>query len=126
MKIILEKVYKLSEDYQEIFINNSSETHVQYNEVRQSSRTIHQDHYENLYILEPHTLYKIEYKLKSNTQKNDNIQLIFDKKLIKAGLINGGIDIENNVAYFYNCGENNIMIQDKAELGIWVAHITLK
>lgn len=123
MNVIVDKIYKLSDDYQDIFINNSAKTHVKYNPVMLSSRTIHKDHYDDIYILEPHKFYKIEYELKNFTEnEKDEIGLFFDKKLINSGLIKNGVDKENNIVYFYNSGENSVMIQNKAVIGGWFSY----
>lgn len=119
MDIRVRKIYKLSEDYQEIFINNSAETNVKYNEVKLSSRTIHKDHYDDIYILEPHVFYKIEYILEKYKDDKKQVVLHFNKKLINSGLLKDEVDFVNNVLYVYNCGENNVMIQDKAVIGEW-------
>lgn len=119
MNIIVKEVYKLSDDYQDIFINNTSKTHVKYNPVMLSSRTIHKDHYDDIYILEPHKYYKIKYELKNFKETDNQIGFWFDKKIINAGLVKNDMDKDNNIVYFYNSGENSIMIQNKAVIGGW-------
>lgn len=119
MDIIVKKIFKLSDDYQDIFINNSAKTHVKYNPVMLSSRTIHQDYYDDIYILEPHKFYKIQYELKNFKQTKNKVSYFFDNKLMNAGLIRNGMDTDNQMVYFYNSGENSIMIQDKAIIGGW-------
>ena len=119
MDMIVSAVYKLSDDYQDIFINNAFKTNVKYTPVMLSSRTIHKDHYDDIYILEPHKFYKIQYELKDFTKTDKKIKCVLDNKLINTGLIQNGLDMDNNMVYFYNSGENSVMIQNKAIIGGW-------
>lgn len=122
MNIQVDKIYKLSDDYQEIFINNISETNVSYDEVQLSSRTIHKDYYEDLFLLEPHTTYKIHIDCKDNTIKDSfNTQNVFYDITLKKSVINAGLipfyDNQNAIIYLYNSNNNMVMIRQNAIIG---------
>lgn len=122
MYIRVDKIYKLSDDYQEIFISNRANDVAQYDELPLSSRTIHKDFYDNIYILESHKLYKIKYNLDGYRKHNDDSQQIrffFYDRLLDVGLIVKKINVAERIVYFYNVNENNIMIEDKAKIGEW-------
>lgn len=122
MDIQVDKIYKLSDDYQEIFINNISETNVSYEEVKLSSRTIHKDYYEDLFLLEPHTTYKVYADCQENTIKDSfNTQNIFYDITLKKSVINAGLipfyDNQNAIVYLYNSNNNMVMIRQNAIIG---------
>lgn len=112
--IQVNKIYKLSDDYNDIFLNNASMTHVTYNEVSLSSRTIHKDFYEDIFILEPHKTYKIDIIDKDEDTSLTEVNL--KGKVMDAGLI-PTINFDDCIMYLYNSNENMIFIQQKAIIG---------
>lgn len=129
IEIRVKKVYKLSSDYQEMFINNASQTIVKYEELALSQRNIHKDYYDDIYILEPSQYYKIdfdyefvkqmltdEYITMNGTDSVHKMKLHYDieDKLISCGLI---ISKVSDYVYLYNAGDNMVFLHDDAVIG---------
>lgn len=125
----VKKVYKLSSDYQEMFINNASQTIIKYEELPLSQRNIHKDYYDDIYILEPSQYYKIdfdyefikqelteEYITMNGTEKISNFKLNYniEDKLMSCGLIIANI---SDYVYLYNAGDNMVFLHNDAIIG---------
>ena len=128
----VKRVYKLSSDYQEMFINNASQTITKYDEVALSQRTIHKDYYDDIYILEPSQYYKIDFDYKNvrdkvlelyqhmNGEISDlrtpfiNFNYKIKDKLMDCGLIISNI---NEYVYLYNASDNMVFLQKDAIIG---------
>lgn len=115
MNARIKTIYKLKDDYQEIFVGKNFSTSVQYEELLLSSRTINKDYFENLYVLEPHKVYKIKFTIDEDIEDTQAIQI--NPKLIEAGLIKKSFDVSHCVATFYNASDNTIFIEKGAILG---------
>lgn len=97
-------------------------TSVQYEELLLSSRTINKDYFENLYVLEPHKVYKIQFTLDEETSSQLTIYLQLNPKLIEAGLIHKSSNVKQHETTFYNASENTIFIEKGAILGQVLNH----
>ncbi len=121
----LDSVWKLSDDYQEIFLNNASGIYTVYEPVLLSSRTIHKQVYDDIFILEPHKFYKLEFTLfDKNVEKCEDVEnakLKLSERFISTGLIitENNISMEKSTISVYNAGENLVMIQKGFILGEW-------
>lgn len=109
MRLTVKKIFKLSDDYFDIFINKTARYKVKYEELKLNHRTIHKNYYEDVYILEPHTFYCICF----NEQVQENPTFI--SSLLESGLLYR-FDKKSNRLYTYNCGENIVYIQQGVNL----------
>lgn len=112
MKIVVEKIFELEEDFQNIFISKSG-IHVRpkYKELRLSSRTINEVYYEDLYIIEPKKYYYIEF---TDDYKYDNT-IIETEIFSECGIIT--LVSTDNRLYLYNATMNIQYIQKGMEIG---------
>lgn len=122
--IKVNNIYKLSDDYQEIFLNNASQVHVKYEPLLLSSRTINKDPHNDIFLLEPHKYYKIVFEMydkQGEQYYNENVMINLYKKIIGIGLIitPHDIDIDNKTIYLYNAGENVVMVKKNFVIGEW-------
>lgn len=122
----IDSIHKLSDDYQEIFINNASKTYIKYEPLLLSSRTINKDPHDDIFLLEPHKFYKIIFKMytidgKYFDDENHIITFNFNNKFMGTSLIQpqDNFDIKEKAIYIYNAGENIIMIQKNLVIGEW-------
>lgn len=121
----LDSVWKLSDDYQEIFLNNTSGIYTVYEPVFLSSRTIHKQLHDDIFILEPHKFYKLEFILFNKDIEKcediENAKLKLSERFISTGLIiaEHNISMEKRALSVYNAGENLVMIQKGFILGEW-------
>ena len=113
MKMVVEKIFALDEDYQEPFLQNGAETHVKYTQLKFSERTIHNSHHTDIYVIEPNRYYYIEINDVSKT----NCTYSFNSRLFKAGLIVKE-DFVNNRVYIFNASSNLIYIKNKCVIGV--------
>lgn len=122
--IRVDNIYKLSDDYQEIFLNNASESYVKYEPLLLSSRTINKDPHNDVFLLEPHKYYKIIFEMYDKDGEkyyDENAKISLNKKIRGTGLIitKNDIDVKNRTIYIYNAGENVIMIKKRFNIGEW-------
>ena len=112
MKLTVNKVYEVEDDFQTIFIARSN-IHVRpkHKQLKLSSRTINEVHYEDLYILEPKKFYCIEF----NEQRESYLSMAVHEILNECGLIYD-YSVKNRV-FVYNATMNIVYIQQGAELG---------
>lgn len=110
MKLTIKNVFKLSDDYSDIFINKGFTAHCKYNQIQLSSRTINKIYYEDIYILEPHCYYYITFY---EELYDTNVNFISD--LAEVGLI-CNYNKEQQRLYVYNCNENMVYLQHKVNI----------
>lgn len=112
IKLCVKQIYKLNEDYNNVFINNTANFIADYIPLPLSSRTINKTHYEDIYILEPNSYYCIEFK--ENIDCVDYIHVWdFDDVLMSSGLLMQ-FNIHKQCLYVYNTNQNMIYIQQGA------------
>lgn len=101
------KIYKLNEDYENIFINNTANYKAHYDLVPLSSRTINKIHYDDIFVIEPGCYYYIELN-------SDYISLFseddFRNVFKESGMIIQ-LDKDLNRLYLFNANKNLIYIQ---------------
>lgn len=108
MKLTVKHVFKLSDDYSDVFINKGFSVHCKYTQIHLSSRAINKTYYEDIYILEPNCYYYITFY-----EETQNPEFIPD--LAESGLIYH-FDEEQQRLYVYNCNENMIYLQHKVNI----------
>lgn len=115
IKLRVKDVYKLSDDYDNIFINNTANYTANYDKVQLSSRTVNKTHYDDVFVIEPNSYYYIDFE----SQVNVFVSIMrideddFIKVLRESGLILQ-FDKENRRLYLYNTNQNVIYIQEGA------------
>lgn len=112
MKLRVKEVFKLSNDYNEIFINNGFKANNKYHQVQLSSRIINKVQHDDIYILEPHCYYYITFY-----EKLYDTAVLFEyiSDLAEAGLIYN-YNEEQQRLYVYNCNENMVYLQHKVNI----------
>ena len=114
MKVFLEKIFKIDDDYQEILIDENNFSSVQLLQVFPRRESFKGLVYDDIYTIEPHSYYEI--LLKENTPSDFmNFNLHF--KLLEAGLIFSGISKKTRSVYIYNPTDNHIFIRPNAIIG---------
>lgn len=114
MKLSVKRVYKLDDDYKNIFINNTANFIAEYTELQLSSRTINKTHYDDIYILEPNSYYRIEFYEEISSPEMLDVS-DFYRILMSSGLI-AQYDASGPYLYVYNANQNMIYIQQGAIL----------
>ena len=109
MRLTVKKIFKLSDDYSDIFINKVAKYRVKYEELQLNNRTIHKNYYEDVYILEAHTFYCICFNEEIDSEPS------FNSSILESGLLYQ-FDKTSNKLYVYNCGENVVYIQQGVNL----------
>lgn len=112
MKLTVKNVFKLDDDYDEIFINRATHTKGRFTQIQMSSRTIKKIQYDDIYMLEPHCMYYITFYEEFDA---DILLYSFVSDLLESGLIYN-YDISQHKLYVYNCNENIIYLQHKTNL----------
>jgi len=113
IKLRVKDVYKLRDDYDNIFINNTANYTANYDKVQLSSRTVNKTHYDDVFVIEPNSYYYIELKsqlhiLGGMIDENDFIKVLRESGLILQ------FDKKNCRLYLYNANQNVIYIQEGA------------
>lgn len=111
----VKEVYKLSSDYKNIFINNTANFTPEYDLVQLSSRTVNKSHYDDIFILEPNSYYRIDFNEKHLLSKGIVNTIDFDSILIDSGLILQ-YDYKKPCLYVFNANQNMIYLQKGAIL----------
>ena len=114
LKLRIKDVYKLRDDYDNIFINNTANYTANYDKVQLSSRTVNKTHYDDVFVIEPNSYYYIDFESQVNTLVSMMIdEDDFIKVLRESGLILQ-FDKKNCRLYLYNTNQNVIYIQEGA------------
>lgn len=113
IKLRIKDVYKLRDDYDNIFINNTANYTANYDKVQLSSRTVNKTHYDDVFVIEPNSYYYIDLKsqlhiLGGMIDENDFIKVLRESGLILQ------FDKKNCRLYLYNTNQNVIYIQEGA------------
>lgn len=112
MKLTVGKVFEIEDDFQNVFLAKSG-IHVRpkYKELKLSSRTINEIHYEDLYIIEPKKYYYIEF----NEDRESYVSMLQEEIFNECGLIT--MFSTANRLYLYNATMNIQYIQKGMEVG---------
>ena len=112
IKLTVDSVYKINEDFENVFVALSGINIKPKNtELKLSSRSVSSIRYDDVYIIEPKSYYYISFK----EDTRDYFFSIFPT-LYEIGLLCQA-DLSNNRVFIYNATENILYIQDKAEIG---------
>lgn len=108
IKLSVDKVFKLTSDYEDVFINNIANTKAHFEEVMLSNKTINKIHYDDVFAFEPQTYYYIQF----------DKDITIDVKWINSSLLHSGLmfqyDDSNNRLFVYNCNDNIVYIKKGA------------
>lgn len=114
MKVYLENIFKIDDNYQEILIDENNFGDIKLLQVFPTKESINGVVYDDICVIEPHSHYEI--LLKKNTP--------FDFKyfnphfrLLRSGLIVSDISRETKSVYIYNPTDNHIFIRPNAIIG---------
>ena len=112
MELRVKNVFKLSNDYNEVFINKGFKVNSKYHQIQLSSRTINKVQHDDIYILEPHCYYYITFY----EEFYDTVVLFeYISDLAEAGLIYNYDETQQRL-YVYNCNENMVYLQQKVNI----------
>lgn len=106
---MVDKVFSLDEDYNNLFINNIADCRAEYQELPASSRNIGQNYYEDLFVIKPRHYYYITFT------ENIPQSTVFHPVLLVNALLYQ-FDHVNQRLYVYNCGDNIVYIQKNSNL----------
>lgn len=112
MKVFLDRVFKIDEEYQEILIDKDNFGSIKYLQIFPQRQSINNLVYDDIYVIEPLGYYQII--LKKNTP-NSFKRFVPAKRLLMAGLTVS--EIRDNAIYIYNITHNHIFLRDNAVLG---------
>lgn len=120
MKLTVDKVMEIEDDFQEIFLAKSG-IHVRprFKELRTSQRSIGDTKYTDLYIIEPNKYYCISFKESlAAYNKDDEVYhyLRTEKIFTECGLLTAWLPREEKL-YIYNVSNNIIYIQEGMKVG---------
>ena len=113
MKIFLKEIYQLDTEYQEILIDEDSFKNVQYVPVSTQKQYINGLLYEDIYVLEPLTYYKI--KIKEHISYHGSV-FIPNYRLLESGMIVSFCKQELTV-FVYNTTQNHIFLKKDVMIG---------
>lgn len=111
MKIFFDRIFEMNEGYQEVLIDENNFSRVMYHEISQTKQNVDGLTFEDVYILQPKTYYKVE--LRKNTPQLN----LFNpsSSWLNAGLIFSHTN--NGFVYIYNSSHNHIFIRANAIIG---------
>lgn len=114
MKVFFEKIFKLSDEYHEGFIDENNFDRTHYTELRPQTRNVLGVTYDDVYIIEPESYFEV--LLKNNTP-HDFKEFVPNLIWQKNGLVISNINRRNNSVYMYNPTKNHIYLRPNAIVG---------
>ena len=115
MKVYLNNVFCLNDEYQENLIDANNFSTAAYLIVPKTKEVVNGIVHENIYTLDPLSYFEI--KLRKDTPSRLLSQLNINPRLLECGLIFSGINEENCSIYLYNCTNNHVYLKSDAIIG---------
>ena len=114
MKVFFDKIFQLSEGFQEILIDENEYERAAYNVVSKTKQSINGIVYEDVFVLQPLSYFEV--KLRKNTPHSFNtFQPSF--RMLQAGLIISDINRDHMSVFIYNSTQNYVYIRENAIIG---------
>lgn len=112
MKALIEDIFKLSSGYQENIIEDNTFISPVYVRINATAQNVNGTIFDDVYIIEPLTYYKIQLK---DSSIKENKEFSPSSKLLELGLMVSSIKGSN--IYIYNCTNNFVYLKSDSTIG---------